>query len=404
MEHSEGGGNQEGRSQLPRQYQQGQRQQPIHQQGQQQSDPAGSIPGAVLPWTTQQQQQFQQQQELYLRQQQSAASVYGPSGVGSGIGGHLHPSDRIMAAAPSIHQQQQRQHPTEYLIAQQQQQQRYLQQQQYAASLGAGYPPGVPQQQYTQQLSYQQQLAMQMAAAQHTHLVGVDPALLAAAVASGGLPPHLQQQQQQIHPSHHPSIPPTMQAVPAQASQLPQPTVQARVGRLPADRPIIKLSLSLIDTYKHINDVYYQEREARKAAKAKQEKVTSAAAATIPASASAKKPSGGSDSKPASKQAPQQGSGANNNGWDDDNYDYIINPGELFYEGRYRIKERIGKGSFGQVVRADDLQEGVEVAIKIIKSKKPFLMQAKTEIELLMHLNDKDTDDQYNIGEYMIVK
>eukprot|EP00536_Pseudo-nitzschia_multiseries_P015064 jgi/Psemu1/298908/fgenesh1_pm.814_\ len=59
--------------------------------------------------------------------------------------------------------------------------------------------------------------------------------------------------------------------------------------------------------------------------------------------------------------------------------------------------ERIGKGSFGQVVRAVDLERDVEVAIKIIKSKKPFLMQAKTEIELLNHLNEKDPNDQHNI-------
>jgi hypothetical protein len=320
-----------------------------------------------------------------------------------------------MAAAPSLQQ-----YP--YLAAQhqqqQQQQQRYLQQQQYAATFGAaasGYhhtvgggalPPQHMQQQYVahqqqqqqQQLTYQQQLAaMQMAAAaqqlgapggaslpphhlHHHHHPGMDPnAILTAAVAAANFP------------TAQPPFPPILQQ--------PHPTVQPRVGRVPTDRPIIKLSLSLIDTYKHINDVYYQEREARKA-KAKQDKD---AAGTAAAAAGAKK-TGGSDktSKPAAAAAatthPKQGAGANNNGWDDDNYDYIINPGELFYNGRYRIKERIGKGSFGQVVRADDLQDNVEVAIKIIKSKKPFLMQAKTEIELLTHLNDKDTDDQYNIG------
>jgi dual specificity tyrosine-phosphorylation-regulated kinase 1 len=133
---------------------------------------------------------------------------------------------------------------------------------------------------------------------------------------------------------------------------------------------LIKLSVSLIDTYKQINTVYYEEREARRAARA--------------------------------KEKTQKGSGTNNNGWDDENYDYIITAGELFY-GRYRIKERIGKGSFGQVVRAEDTEENRDVAIKIIKSKKPFLMQAKTEIELLTHLNDKDLDDQHNIGRFVLV-
>jgi hypothetical protein len=144
-----------------------------------------------------------------------------------------------------------------------------------------------------------------------------------------------------------------------------QPYVQPTVGRLPSDRPLVKLSVSLIDTYKHINKVYYEEREARRAARA--------------------------------AQKVQKGSGLNNNGWDDENYDYIVNSGEMFF-GRYVIKERIGKGSFGQVVRAVDTESNKDVAIKIIKSKKPFLMQAKTEIELLTQLCDKDSEDQNNIG------
>lgn len=146
--------------------------------------------------------------------------------------------------------------------------------------------------------------------------------------------------------------------------QQQQPYVQPTVGRLPSDRPLVKLSVSLIDTYKNINKVYYEERDARRAARA--------------------------------AQKAQKGHGSNNNGWDDENYDYIVTSGEMFY-GRYVIKERIGKGSFGQVVRAVDTETQRDVAIKIIKSKKPFLMQAKTEIELLTHLCEKDPDDQNNV-------
>ena len=124
--------------------------------------------------------------------------------------------------------------------------------------------------------------------------------------------------------------------------------------------------MSLIDTYKHINKVYYEERDARRAARAAQ-------------------------------KSQKGGQGSYNNGWDDENYDYIVTNGEMFY-GRYLIKERIGKGSFGQVVRAVDTETQKDVAIKIIKSKKPFLMQAKTEIELLAHLCEKDAEDQNNIG------
>ena len=114
-----------------------------------------------------------------------------------------------------------------------------------------------------------------------------------------------------------------------------------------------------------------------------------------------------------------------NDGYDDAQYDYIINPGEIL-EGRYLLKERIGKGSFGQVVRAIDLarspsyninnnnnnnitntnlnnnmnnkEQGkgvVEVAIKIIKSRKPFKKQAQIEIEILKILKLHDPHDQY---------
>ena len=117
------------------------------------------------------------------------------------------------------------------------------------------------------------------------------------------------------------------------------------MGRPPTERPLVKLSVSLIDTYKRINKVYYEERQARREARA-------------------------------AAKAAEKGQGVNNNGWDDENFDYIVTSGEVFY-GRYVIKERIGKGSFGQVVRGVDMETNKDVAIKIIKSKKPFLMQAK---------------------------
>jgi dual specificity tyrosine-phosphorylation-regulated kinase 1 len=37
------------------------------------------------------------------------------------------------------------------------------------------------------------------------------------------------------------------------------------------------------------------------------------------------------------------------------------------------------------------------VAIKIIKSRKPFLIQAKTEIDILNKVNDKDDGEESNI-------
>ena len=70
----------------------------------------------------------------------------------------------------------------------------------------------------------------------------------------------------------------------------------------------------------------------------------------------------------------------------------MVKNGELFND-RYTVSTVIGKGSFGQVVKALDNTTQEWVAIKIIKSKKPFLQQAKTEIELLQFLNQKDPTD-----------
>lgn len=57
----------------------------------------------------------------------------------------------------------------------------------------------------------------------------------------------------------------------------------------------------------------------------------------------------------------------------------------------------MGKGSFGQVICAYDREKKVEVAIKIIKSKKPFQLQAQTEIDILNKIKEKDHVEDSNI-------
>uniref|UniRef100_A0A1I7Z502 Dual specificity tyrosine-phosphorylation-regulated kinase mbk-1 n=1 Tax=Steinernema glaseri TaxID=37863 RepID=A0A1I7Z502_9BILA len=86
--------------------------------------------------------------------------------------------------------------------------------------------------------------------------------------------------------------------------------------------------------------------------------------------------------------------GVYNDGYDDENHDYIVRPGEMFLD-RYRIENKIGKGSFGLVARAYDIQEEQDVAIKIIKNKKPFHDQAQIEIRLLEMMNKHDQENKY---------
>lgn len=51
------------------------------------------------------------------------------------------------------------------------------------------------------------------------------------------------------------------------------------------------------------------------------------------------------------------------------------------------------------MVKAYDHEEEIQVAIKIIKNKKPFLNQAQIEVKLLEMMNRADADNKYYIGE-----
>jgi dual specificity tyrosine-phosphorylation-regulated kinase 1 len=133
--------------------------------------------------------------------------------------------------------------------------------------------------------------------------------------------------------------------------------------RDPVDAPLRKLSVDLIKTYKHINEVYYAKKKKR------------------------------SNNQVIEENGLHKKEKRNSNdGYDDENHDYIVRPGEVWLE-RYTIDCLIGKGSFGQVVKAFDHTDGEYVAIKIIKNKRPFLSQAQIEVRLLELMNQQDSDN-----------
>ncbi|XP_034490089.1 serine/threonine-protein kinase minibrain isoform X3 [Drosophila innubila] len=160
---------------------------------------------------------------------------------------------------------------------------------------------------------------------------------------------------------HHHSSPSSSSEVRAMQARIPTHF------RDPAMAPLRKLSVDLIKTYKHINEVYYAKKKRR-----------------------AQQTQGDDDSSNKKERK------LYNDGYDDDNHDYIIKNGEKFLD-RYEIDSLIGKGSFGQVVKAYDHEEQCHVAIKIIKNKKPFLNQAQIEVKLLEMMNRADAENKYYI-------
>ncbi|XP_047062078.1 dual specificity protein kinase YAK1 homolog isoform X2 [Lolium rigidum] len=91
-----------------------------------------------------------------------------------------------------------------------------------------------------------------------------------------------------------------------------------------------------------------------------------------------------------------------NNGADNKYWDLILFVNqELLNETsnrRFIVKEMLGQGTFGQVVKCWDTETNDYVAVKVIKNQPAFYQQAIVEVSLLRTLNQKfDPDDQHNI-------
>eukprot|EP00929_Paragymnodinium_shiwhaense_P024531 TRINITY_DN1505_c0_g1_i2.p1 TRINITY_DN1505_c0_g1~~TRINITY_DN1505_c0_g1_i2.p1 ORF type:complete len:753 (-),score=155.35 TRINITY_DN1505_c0_g1_i2:78-2336(-) len=87
---------------------------------------------------------------------------------------------------------------------------------------------------------------------------------------------------------------------------------------------------------------------------------------------------------------------ANNHGYDDERGDYsIVLHDHVLY--RYEVMTPLGKGSFGQVVRAYDYKTNSYVALKMIRNKKRFHHQALVEVKILEHIRERDVENTSNV-------
>ena len=88
--------------------------------------------------------------------------------------------------------------------------------------------------------------------------------------------------------------------------------------------------------------------------------------------------------------------GAQNCGYDDEAGSYqMVAHDHVVY--RFEILKVLGKGSFGQVLKAYDHKTQQHVALKIVRNEKRFHRQATEEIRILEHLRKQDKDNSHNI-------
>lgn len=88
--------------------------------------------------------------------------------------------------------------------------------------------------------------------------------------------------------------------------------------------------------------------------------------------------------------------GSNNCNFDSDQGTYIHVPHDhIAY--RYEVLKVIGKGSFGQVIKAYDHKNLEHVALKMVRNEKRFHRQATEEVRILEVLRKKDKDNTMNV-------
>ena len=88
--------------------------------------------------------------------------------------------------------------------------------------------------------------------------------------------------------------------------------------------------------------------------------------------------------------------GVHNNGLDNEEGNLILYADSILND-RYYVKELLGQGTFGQVVRCEDLLTKQVVAVKVVKNKTAYLKQAEVEISILDELRSHDPEKKHHI-------
>ncbi|EJD02869.1 kinase-like protein [Fomitiporia mediterranea MF3/22] len=90
-----------------------------------------------------------------------------------------------------------------------------------------------------------------------------------------------------------------------------------------------------------------------------------------------------------------------NDGFDNEDYDYILYVNDWLgseQNNRYLILDVLGQGTFGQVVKCQNMKTHEIVAVKVVKNKPAYFNQSMMEVTILELLNNQcDPTDEHHI-------
>ncbi|EGO25259.1 hypothetical protein SERLADRAFT_361038, partial [Serpula lacrymans var. lacrymans S7.9] len=93
---------------------------------------------------------------------------------------------------------------------------------------------------------------------------------------------------------------------------------------------------------------------------------------------------------------------SHNDGYDNEDYDYILYVNDWLGtedgHNRYLILDILGQGTFGQVVKCQNMKTHEIVAVKVVKNKPAYFNQSMMEVTILELLNNQcDPHDEHHI-------